>query len=168
MELFFLCFNIFKTEIITICLIMSLLFPVLHWKYNYMMDPSLLKGWDVYEYNTVEILSYLLESVYKNKALLWSYGLFVTFFGTNDKGYSLFQTTATWTLLRDARAGRWYQWRVASVAINGTRGFSPPTKPYKLNTGTKAYSLYTCRYVSCMWTTDPLMDNVNSLHILCT
>ncbi|KAK7865671.1 hypothetical protein R5R35_014495 [Gryllus longicercus] len=36
------------------------------------------------------------------------------------------------------RPGRWYQFRVAAVGANGTRGFSQPSRPFKLSAAPRA------------------------------
>ena len=46
-----------------------------------------------------------------------------------------FQTTHTSLVVRDVGPGKWYQYRVAAVSINGTRSFTDPTKPLKLSKG---------------------------------
>ena len=51
-----------------------------------------------------------------------------------------FQTTSTTAVIRDVGPGTWYEFRVAAVGINGTRGFSPPTEAFKLSKGEKTYN----------------------------
>ncbi len=48
---------------------------------------------------------------------------------------SLIQTTRTSLVVRDVGPGKWYQFRVAAVSVNGTRSFTDGTKPLKLSRG---------------------------------
>lgn len=43
------------------------------------------------------------------------------------------------TLKNSLRPGHWYQFRVAAISANGTRGFSEPSAPFALSVGMLNY-----------------------------
>ena len=40
--------------------------------------------------------------------------------------------------------GRWYSFRVGAISVNGTRGFSQSTEPYRLHKGEEVYCQILC------------------------
>ncbi|KAG9330269.1 hypothetical protein JZ751_025947 [Albula glossodonta] len=59
----------------------------------------------------------------------WNYGLHPTEDGATH-WQTIAQTTEERVVLSHIRASRWYQFRVASVNIHGTRGFTSPSKHF--------------------------------------
>ena len=52
-------------------------------------------------------------------------------------GYLASTVNHNWIILRNIHRGRWYRFRVASISINGTYGYSQPTELFILSTAPK-------------------------------